>query len=296
MRVRFQKLRFSLIELFVVVSVLSILVSLFFPSLSKALKATKSLTCLEHQKTIGQAMSLYVEDYDKFTLFRQTSSKGKDPTKWHSVFWDDLLGMGYDGRNLSVAQADKWLLKGSELAGADIYFCPLDDGDMRTSLAPSKFKGLVDAQLNGKPRSYGLNAYRSWNGWRDELKEGISGIKYQSTVGQNQFLTWSQDASKIPLPSEMILMAERPGTGYVGGGGSALSSSPYDQDGNGEVKHYNSVGMKVDPFTNVRYHNGGWNYLFVDGHVENLLPEDTIASDGEYNNPKGGLWTLDPND
>jgi prepilin-type processing-associated H-X9-DG protein len=245
---------------------------------------------------IGQAISLYVEDFDKFPVFRQTASKGKDPTKWHSVFWDDLLGMGYDGRNLSVEQADKWLLKGSELAGSEIYACPLDDGDIRTAEIPGKFKGLLDGQKNGMPRSYGLNSYRSWAGMRDEQKEGISGIKYQSISGINQFLTWSQDAHRIPAPSEMILIAESPGTGYVGGGGSALRGSPYQQDGNGDVKYFKSIGFNIDEFTNIRFHNRGYNYLFVDGHVENLLPEDTIAKDGAYNDPKGGLWTLNPND
>lgn len=296
MKLRFSTKLFSLIELFVVVSVLSILVSLFFPSLTKALKASKSLACLEHQKVIGQAMSLYVEDYHKFTVFRQTASKGKVPTLWHSVFWDDLLGMGYDGRNLTIEQADKWLLKGSELAGSDMYSCPLDIGDIRESEIPGGLLGLIDAQKNGRPRSYGLNAYRSWAGWVDEAKQGISGIRYQSVVAQNQFLTWSQDANKIPEPSEMFLMVERPGTGYVGGGGSALGSSPYEQEGHGEVKWFKSVGVQIDQFTNIRFHNGGWNYLFVDGHVENLLPEDTIASGGQYNNPMGGYWTLDPND
>jgi prepilin-type processing-associated H-X9-DG protein len=94
----------------------------------------------------------------------------------------------------------------------------------------------------------------------------------------------------------MILIAESPGTGYVGGGGSALRGSPYQQDGNGDVKYFKSIGFNIDEFTNIRFHNRGYNYLFVDGHVENLLPEDTIAKDGAYNDPKGGLWTLNPND
>lgn len=41
-------------------------------------------------------------------------------------------------------------------------------------------------------------------------------------------------------------------------------------------------------------HGGRFNYLFLDGHCETLLPQDTVGT-GTLANPKG-MWTLDPND
>jgi prepilin-type processing-associated H-X9-DG protein len=43
-------------------------------------------------------------------------------------------------------------------------------------------------------------------------------------------------------------------------------------------------------------HDGKWNYLFCDGHVETLLPEETIGPLGSTTGDPMGMWTRDPND
>jgi len=94
----------------------------------------------------------------------------------------------------------------------------------------------------------------------------------------------------------MFMLAETPATGYVGSGGGAAVGNPNSQDGVPYVNWLNGMGVSVDLLRNVRYHNSGWNYLFVDGHVENLLPEETLAKNGDLSNPKGNYWSANPDD
>jgi prepilin-type processing-associated H-X9-DG protein/prepilin-type N-terminal cleavage/methylation domain-containing protein len=287
---------FSLIELIVVTSVLAILASLFYPSLSKALRVSQNLGCFENEKVIGQAFTLYVEDFTRFPLFRNARSISPDPKRQHTVFWDDLLGGGYDGRDLSIQQKDKNGLFGSELAGAQMYTCPLDDADGRTVEIPSSRPALFALQTHGQARSYSMNSYRSGSNIPDEQKGGITGVAYNSMNAPGSLLTWSQSRHNIPVPAEVFLVNESPGWGFVGAGGSAVKGSPLSQEGQGEVNWLNSVGVGIESFDNIRFHNGGWNYLFADGHVENMLPEDTVSKLGDLSNPRGSYWTIDPND
>jgi len=280
----------------VVMAVLAILSSLFFPSLKRALRVSFDVTCVQNQKAMGQSFSLYVEDHERYPVFRRAKSTSTDPKHNHSVFWDDLLGAGYDGRDLSVEQQDKWSLLGNETAGAEMYSCPLDDGDLRTFAFPSKYKGVIANQVSGRVRSYGMNSYRTWQGLTEEQKEGITGLAYNSVDSAGGFETWSVARNRIKIPSKVFLLVERPGAGYVGGGGGATSGNPLAQDGYYDWKNWNDLGVNMPEYSNIRFHNSGWNYLMADGHAENLLPEATIAEGGDLSNPMGGFWTINPND
>jgi prepilin-type processing-associated H-X9-DG protein len=44
-------------------------------------------------------------------------------------------------------------------------------------------------------------------------------------------------------------------------------------------------------FNNLKYHQNGWNYLFADGHVQNMLQEDSYGPGGVATNPKG-YWSI----
>jgi prepilin-type N-terminal cleavage/methylation domain-containing protein/prepilin-type processing-associated H-X9-DG protein len=59
-------LRFSLIELLVVISIISILVSFLFPALKKTFSAAQSTQCQSNLKHMGYAAISYTEDFDGF--------------------------------------------------------------------------------------------------------------------------------------------------------------------------------------------------------------------------------------
>jgi prepilin-type N-terminal cleavage/methylation domain-containing protein len=87
MSVRTQK-KFTLIEILVVIAIIGILASLLLPSLSKARKKSRISVCLNNQKQLAIAVSMYAGDNDFY------APSSTDAT------WDDRLGRGYDGRSL----------------------------------------------------------------------------------------------------------------------------------------------------------------------------------------------------
>lgn len=90
----------------------------------------------------------------------------------------------------------------------------------------------------------------------------------------------------IPEPSKTILLSERLHNTSV-----AQSASAADLDvrkvGEQQARQYNGEAFDLNA-------GGKFNYLFVDGHVELLRPEDTIGS-GSLNSAKG-MWTITPGD
>ncbi len=84
----------------------------------------------------------------------------------------------------------------------------------------------------------------------------------------------------IPAPAQTLLLVENPGIedNFVGRTGASAVASPEQQ-----VRNQAELSR-----------TGGFNYLFVDGHVEYLKQEETIGT-GKLTKP-GGYWTIDPND
>jgi type II secretory pathway pseudopilin PulG len=55
---------FSLVELLVVIGIIALLISLLLPTINKARRFAKSISCLSNLRQIGQAMNLYATLYD----------------------------------------------------------------------------------------------------------------------------------------------------------------------------------------------------------------------------------------
>ena len=106
------------------------------------------------------------------------------------------------------------------------------------------------------------------------------------------------DLAVFPAPADTILVAEtvRPGSilgqnnpdlfGPYGAGQSQNCASfinPAENDG------YSGCAGTLTP-----YHSGGWNYIFADGPVKWLRPDQTIGT-GTGISPRG-MWTITKND
>lgn len=113
------------------------------------------------------------------------------------------------------------------------------------------------------PRTYGINTYKYW------AKAGIANYWKEA-----QLKRWSATYQDIPVPSQTFLLLEIQ-KGYLG--------NPY-------YAGVSSALSLTDPT-----HSGGFNFLFVDGHQENLLLEETWDSSKSVWQ-SGGYWTRDPND
>lgn len=81
------KKKFTIIELFVSITIISILISILIPSLANARQMGKRAVCLSSQKHISIASQLYVIEENYFPALAQLKSGGG--LQW----WDEILGL-----------------------------------------------------------------------------------------------------------------------------------------------------------------------------------------------------------
>lgn len=244
---------FTLIELMIVVAIIAILISILLPSLAKAREQAKSVTCGSHLKEIFNGVFMYAQDNSG-----ALPNFGENFISRAGGFWSQQLR--------------------KFVPNSQVYLCPSDltpvweymDEEVMNHNGDNVVPGR---SAPGKPARFTTSTGSRRRGSSSDSASASAGplIAPNSYIGNCN--TWlernvSRKINHFKFPAFFVLLTE----GDRGGGGGFETRSRCFEF----VKDLCGQGATPSPTMTNNYgftrHNGGSNYLFLDGHVESLKP------------------------
>ena len=231
---------FTLVELLVVIAVIAILAALLLPALAKAKASAKSAACKSNLRQLGLALTMYVNDYEKYPGNGAMYSGNTFQGIWATgLNWlNPYVGGHYDPNDVN----SRFYAMGGP---SRVFNCP--------AVPPRYMPGLFGAPgVNVYDLGYGYNELGT--GWKNgKLRLGLGFTMdlddlwlISGGIGQPLGRRHYTTPGDVRNPGDLIA---------IGDGSYWLS--PNRPDG---IQNQGSVTAP---------HNRGANMAICDGHVEN---------------------------
>lgn len=238
---------FTLVELLVVIGIIVLLVGILLPILNKARERAWEIKCAANLHSIGQGLTMYVQDYNCYPCYQAVSG----------IIWPIRI------RNM---------LGGNQ----DVFYCPARDESYRwkkyePGTAPNPAREGYDTVYGYQPGeqlltfashvpfSYGYNACGYGNvlsGTPLAAQKGLGA--YANEPGYDEDYRGEMRANRVHHPADMIAI------------GDTISNGTFALVG---LIAPSGKGIAAGPG---RIHRGGANLLFCDGHVAWYLQKEVI--------------------
>ena len=266
---------FTLVELLVVIGIIAVLIAILFPVLAKAREHAYRVKCAANLRSIGHALTMYVQQYRVYPCAMATTSGGAGTF----VIWPVRLRPFLNGNR-------------------DVFYCPAEDEQCRWGPGGPgtprpgipRLAGEGEAKYGYEPGepvladpmyfSYGYN-FAGASGGAQSVRFGTHrglGILANSEV--DVYVSAGHvHANRVKFPSEMIAIGD---TVADGRGDFLLCPLPGAE----------SVLWPA------KIHGGGANVLFCDGHVQWYRQWDLVGP--EWSDPRSSairrMWNSDHSD
>jgi prepilin-type N-terminal cleavage/methylation domain-containing protein/prepilin-type processing-associated H-X9-DG protein len=293
---------FTLIELLVVIAIIAILAGMLLPALAKAKMRAQATKCMSNLKQIGTANRLYEDDCKDKLPFASV--------RWNASgciwSWDDLLHpyLGgsltwpqLNGPSIPYANTLKVLQCPSDTTGYGVF--AINTVAKRTYSMPRHQQG--NAGLSGNFFfSYDASGASSW----PPSSINLCGVGlYWATDQAGQFNNWNladplTGSNGGPYPYQQSAVRDSMLQDQVG---TILITEQCDpnnyQSYNGSAFIYCATNQPGGGLNLANYHNNYINYLMADGHVEALMPADTLGrTNRSVLTRQTGMWTISSQD
>jgi len=227
---------FTLIELLVVIAIIAILAAILFPVFAQARAKARNAQCQSNLKQIGLAVAMYADDYDGAIIPQRAPAPKNQVYAW-----------------MQLAQP--------YVKNKQVFICPE---------APELSKFTQDD--TSVESGYGMNRVH----WFGDDKPGGSPpdpptMDYLSGGGKRGVVTLAE----VQVPAQSIFATDHDGQEVLWTHGSdqhgfVRALQPDGKPYPGNTKDDNA---RKEQFKAAARHNGGCNYVFMDGHVKWYSPD-----------------------